>query len=96
MAAIRREGNRLLVSGPIHMANAPALLAEGSALFTPEVTTIDLAGVTEVDSSAVSLLLEWQRQALQRGTRLRFAHLPASLMSLAALYGVTELLPSET
>lgn len=95
MSAIRRDGDRLQLSGPVHMSNARALLEQGSALLTPEVTTVDLSGVTEVDSAAVSLLLEWQRQAARRGQRLRFARLPESLKSLAALYGVTELLPEE-
>lgn len=95
MAAIRREQDCLKLSGPIHMSNARGLLAEGSALLSPEVSVIDLAEVTEVDSSAVSLLLEWQRQAARRGGCLRFAHLPANLKSLAALYGVTELLPEQ-
>ncbi|MEO1766661.1 STAS domain-containing protein [Thiobacter aerophilum] len=95
MSAIRREGDRLTVSGPIHISNARALLAQGAALLAPEVTLVDLAEVTDVDSAAVSLLLEWQRQAARLGRRLRFAHLPASLKSLAVLYGVTELLPEE-
>jgi phospholipid transport system transporter-binding protein len=93
MGAVRREGSCLKLGGPVQMSNVPALLAEAAPLLGPDIHCIDLAGVTEVDSSAVSLLLEWQRQAARRGMRLRFAHLPASLKSLAALYGVTDLLP---
>ena len=56
------------------------------------VTLVDLAGVTEVDSSAVSLLLEWRRQV--KGAALRFANLPPALKSLADLYGVAfDLIP---
>lgn len=93
MSSIRREGTSLKIEGPIHMANARALLGEGSALLVPEVTTIDMGGVTEVDSAAVSLLLEWRREAATRNATLRFANLPESVKSLAALYGVTDLLP---
>ncbi len=93
MSAIRREGSSLKIEGPIHMANARALLGEGGALLGPEVTTIDMAGVTDVDSAAVSLLLEWRREAAKRSATLRFANLPESVKSLATLYGVTDLLP---
>jgi phospholipid transport system transporter-binding protein len=93
MSAIRREGASLRVEGPVHMVNARALMSEGNALLEAGVTTIDMGAVTEVDSSAVSLLLEWQRTAAGRKASLRFANLPESLKSLAALYGVTDLLP---
>jgi len=93
MASIRREGAALKIDGPIHMANARALMSEGSALLGPEVTSIDMGSVTEVDSAAVSLLLEWQREAAKHQTSLRFTNLPENVKSLAALYGVTDLLP---
>jgi phospholipid transport system transporter-binding protein len=48
--------------------------------------------VTEVDSSALSLLLEWRRAAERSGRTIRYRNLPASLKSLAELYGITELL----
>jgi phospholipid transport system transporter-binding protein len=93
MASLTRDDGRLRVSGPIQLTNVRALLDASASLLGPEVTTVDLSGVTEVDSSAVSLLLEWQRQAAGHGVRLRFAHLPPALSSLAELYGVSGLLP---
>jgi phospholipid transport system transporter-binding protein len=45
-----------------------------------------------VDSAAVSLLLEWQRTARAANRRIEFVNLPENLKSLAALYGVSELL----
>ena len=45
-------------------------------------------GTTAVDSAAVSLVVELMRAA---GTRLAIAHPPASLASLAGLYGAAEL-----
>ena len=93
MASIRREGSTLKIDGPIHMANARALMNEGTALLGPEVSSIDMGGVTEVDSAAVSLLLEWQRQMGKHNSTLHFTNLPESVKSLATLYGVTNLLP---
>ena len=60
----------------------------------PDVV-IDLAAVTDVDSVAVSLMLHWQRDAKLAGRSVRFAHLPAELVSLAQLYGVESLLALE-
>jgi phospholipid transport system transporter-binding protein len=54
---------------------------------------VDFGAVTEVDSSAVALLLEWRRQAEGRNLTLRLANPPAALQNLAELYGVLELLP---
>lgn len=53
---------------------------------------VDLAAVNEVDSTAISLLLGWRRQAIAAGRQLEFRRPPPSLLSLAALYGVEELL----
>jgi phospholipid transport system transporter-binding protein len=86
------DGGRCALSGPLTIKNAAAVLEEGAALFNGEAATLDLSAVTEVDSAAVSLLLEWQREAQRRGKRIQFVNLPANLQSLAKLYGVTELL----
>lgn len=86
------DGGNCMVRGPLTINNAAAVLEEGAQLFTAERVRVDLAEVTEVDSAAVSLLLEWRRAA-QRGNRqIEFINLPQNLLSLAALYGVSELL----
>lgn len=74
------------------IANVRSLLREGAGQIQGPEITIDLAGVTEVDSTAVSLLLEWRRQAAGANRTLRYVNLPANLKSLAELYGVSELL----
>lgn len=80
------------LQGPVTMGNIEALLEAGAQQIEGAQVTVDLAGVTEVDSAAVSLLLEWRRQALRANRAIRFVNLPANLKSLAELYGVTELL----
>ena len=51
---------------------------------------VDLAGVTEVDSAAVSLLLEWRREAAKANRAHRVSRIcRANLRSLAELYGVS-------
>lgn len=86
------EGGRCAVQGPITLDNVVSLLAEGNGRFTAAEVSLDLAAVTEVDSSALSLLLEWRREAGRNGRSIRFLNLPANLRSLAQLYGVTELI----
>ena len=86
------DGGRCTVQGPITVDNVVALLAQGNGMFTAAQVTVDFSAVTEVDSSALSLLLEWRREAGRNQRAVRYLNLPANLKSLAQLYGVTELL----
>jgi phospholipid transport system transporter-binding protein len=90
---IEGDGAVLRVRGPITMDNVQAVLEQGNARFGSAEVTVDLSGVTEVDSSAVSLLLQWVREAQARGRQLRYANLNSNVKSLAVLYGVIDLLP---
>lgn len=85
------ENGRCTVQGPLTMGNVTAVLEESAPLFTAPQVVVDLSGVTEVDSAAVSLLLEWRRQAQAASRKIEFANLPANLKSLADLYGVSDL-----
>ena len=89
---IECDGGRCTMRGPITIDNVVSLLAEGNGLFTSVQATVDLAAVTDVDSSALSLLLEWRREAGRSGRSIRYLNLPSNLKSLAELYGVTELI----
>ena len=86
----------LHLTGALDFESLPAVLAESEQYAAradlPDRLTIDFAGITGVDSSAVALLLEWRREALARGKQLIFVNLPANLLALAELYGVAELI----
>jgi phospholipid transport system transporter-binding protein len=89
-------GEVLRLEGTLSYETIPAVLAE-TALYAaradlPETIRIDFADVTGVDSAAVALLLEWRRMAGARGKTLVFENLPANLLALAGLYGVSELI----
>ena len=91
---IRQVADRLVVELPMNQETATGLLAAGKALLVEGgVTLFDLAEVTEADSSALALLFAWQRAAKLKGGSVRIAHPPASLLSLAELYDLTDLLP---
>ena len=92
---IIREGERLLVQGPVTIATVTALLAQARELLVPEVAVLDFKGVTEVDSAAVALALECLREARRRKLVLALANLPEAMQNLAELYAVSELLQAD-
>ena len=91
---IERDGNQLRISGALTIANAAELCEAAKQHINGDVV-VDLAAVTEVDSSALSLLFEWRRAAQQSNSRISFRNLPDSLESLAALYGVADLVAAD-
>ncbi|MPM75092.1 hypothetical protein SDC9_122083 [bioreactor metagenome] len=56
---------------------------------------VDAGPLKVFDSSALAVLLECRRTALEFGKSFAVKALPASLRSLAGLYGVQELLTAE-
>ena len=90
---IKREGDRIVVSGPLTLSSVAAALDEGNAAIAEGARTVDLGEVGELDSSALALLLAWLREAKRRDASLSFTRLPEGLTTIARLYGVAELLP---
>jgi phospholipid transport system transporter-binding protein len=86
----------LKLTGALDFESLPAVLAESAQYAArpdvPDCLTIDFSAITDIDSSAVALLLEWRRQALARGKKLAYVNLPANLLALAGLYGVADLI----
>ncbi|HJU71134.1 MAG TPA: STAS domain-containing protein [Paucimonas sp.] len=72
--------------------NARKTLEDGLCAIQSGQTEINLAQLTEIDSSAVAALLAWQRAARERQQALTFTNLPPNLQSLVQLYDVAELL----
>jgi phospholipid transport system transporter-binding protein len=91
---IRRESGRIVVSGPVTLDNVAAVVEEGRRHLEEGVRTVDLGEVTEIDSSLLAAMLAWLRDARRLGHDLAFANLPASLRTIARLYGVDGLLPA--
>jgi phospholipid transport system transporter-binding protein len=91
---IRDAGDRLEVSGPLTLGQAKQMLEAGRGQLNsrPDVT-FDLSRVQEVDSSGLTVIFGWVRAAQRAGKPVRICNPPQNLLSLARLYGVTELLP---
>jgi phospholipid transport system transporter-binding protein len=90
------DGERWVPVGPLTMDSVAAVLAVSAEAPLPPSGVVDLNRVEAVDSAGVALLLAWKRRANVEGKSLAFAHLPASLASLAQLYGVEALLVAES
>jgi phospholipid transport system transporter-binding protein len=86
------ENNRLQVTVPMVIANAKALVEAGAAALPAGEAVVDLSAVKEVDSSALAILFSWLRTQKARGASLRVEGAPASVRSLASMYGVDELI----
>lgn len=89
---IEREGDLARVAGTLTIENAVTVCEALKQELGTGGLTVDFGGLTEVDSSALSVMFEVRREAHRRQSKVSFLNFPASLQSLAALYGVTELL----
>ncbi|MDF3082274.1 STAS domain-containing protein [Burkholderia sola] len=74
------------------VASAKTALADGLARIGAGATTVDCAALAQFDSSALAVLLAWQRAAKARGAALGILNLPPKLASLARAYGVDALI----
>ena len=90
---IRRDGRKMVVSGPVTLTNAAQVLEQGRQYLAEGVRAVDFGEVTEVDSSALALALAWLRDARAAKREIAFANLPEGLQTLSRLYGVEDLLP---
>lgn len=89
---IVRGNNQIRLVGPLTVPEVSALYAEGLPSFIGGECVVDMAGVENVDSAALALLLCWQRAAQRAQARLRVCHVPDNLRALAAMYGLADLL----
>ena len=91
---IEQNGNGLRVTGPMLIANASALLEAGRAFLlgatSGAILGLDLSAVEETDSSALSVVFGLLRTARERNVTMHVTHPPASMISQAALYGVSD------
>jgi phospholipid transport system transporter-binding protein len=92
LANIAQTDNRWNISGDVVIGTVPSLLLASKALPIGANTMIDFANVTDIDTSTISLILEWKRRAKKENQPIKFVNLPANLNSLTQLYGVAELI----
>ncbi|MFZ6801085.1 STAS domain-containing protein [Undibacterium sp. Di24W] len=74
----------------LSLRNAVSVSQAGLQAIHAGSEQIDMAPLKSVDSAAVAVMLAWQRQAQSLNRHLQFISVPASLISLISLYGLTE------
>jgi phospholipid transport system transporter-binding protein len=92
MTQLTQIDNRWNIIGDVIIGTVPAILESSKSLPIAVDTMVDFSKVNNIDTSAISLILEWKRRAQQEKQALKFVNLPASLISLTQLYGVAELI----
>ncbi|MEJ1296333.1 MAG: STAS domain-containing protein [Candidatus Sedimenticola sp. (ex Thyasira tokunagai)] len=81
------------ITGDIIFSTVTGLLKSGEAsLVGRQALVFDLAGVTHSDSSALALLLELLDRGRVDGGTVTFRNIPDSLMGIARLSNVEQLL----
>jgi phospholipid transport system transporter-binding protein len=90
MSQITQIDNRWQLSGDVMVNTTNVILTASQGLPIASYTVVDFAEVLDIDTTALSLILEWKRRAQIENKTLSFVNLPANLNSLAALYGVSE------
>lgn len=86
------DGETLRVDGALTIQTVPELVDAVSQHLEQGGRRIDFSGVTDVDSAAVALAIEWLRQAAAKDVPLELTNVPVVLRNLANLYGVANLL----
>ena len=90
MSQITQIDSHWLVSGDVVIGTVSSVLTASKSLVLDAETTIDFAQVTDIDTSTISLILEWKRRAQKENQTIKLVNLSDNLKSLTQLYGVEE------
>ena len=80
-----------LFAGALTLDDAAGVLATTGTMPLPANGVIDMRGMMHADSSALAVIIALRRRAASEGRKLSIVGLPASLRSLAVVYGVEDL-----
>ena len=86
------ENGRWRFMGALTFDDAAAVFEAAKAMPLPSSGVVDLGDLTHADSSALAVVLAVKRRAVLEGQPLRIEAVPASLRTLAVVYGVESLL----
>jgi len=87
-------GARWTFAGGLTMDTAAAALKSAQALALPTSGVVDFAGLAQADSAALAVMIAVRRRGAAEGRPIALTDVPATLTSLAVVYGVEELLAS--
>jgi len=85
----------LVLTGVLNKTTVTRIHEESLGSFRDAASTpqsIDLTGVSSVDSAGLALLIEWVRLGRRQNRNIKFLNIPARMLPLARLFGVEHLL----
>ena len=88
MAHVTQQDNTWHLKGDLVVEDIVNLLTTTRTFKMGQQTTLDFAEVGEVDTSAVSFILELKRRAQLEHAEVGLKNMPSNLLSLIQLYGV--------
>jgi len=88
------DGARWSFAGSLTMDSAAAALEGAQAMPLPTSGVVDFAGLAQADSAALAVMIAVRRRGTAEGRPIALTGVPATLTSLAVVYGVEELLAS--
>jgi phospholipid transport system transporter-binding protein len=74
--------------------NCLKALLRGLKSVTDKAVVLDASALTQFDSAALAVLLEFRRETLALGKSFALQGMPPRLGNLATLYGIEDLLPA--
>ena len=89
---IEFEPNLWKLSGSITYVDIPRLIEKTKNFNWSDSVQIDLSQVRHVDTSALSLIFEFKRNAKRNNQIVTISTPPKNLLKLAKLYGVEDLI----
>ena len=81
-----------LFAGALTLDDAAAVLEASKQLPLPVDGVVDFGGLMQADSAALAIMMALKRRAAAEGRALTIRGMPASLRSLAVVYGIDNLL----
>jgi phospholipid transport system transporter-binding protein len=91
-----KESLMLQLEQNLNRQHAAQCVQLGQDAIARGIAQFNFSDVTLVDSSAIAIMLAWQRAANQAQLPLQFIAVPNKLISLLNLYGVADLFHIES
>jgi Predicted NTP binding protein (contains STAS domain) len=92
MAAIfSADNDTWFCRGALTLNNAAAALKQSESLPLPASGVVDFGETTDIDSTALAVMLALVRRAQHEHKTLAFRSVPSTLQTLAHVYGIDEL-----
>lgn len=89
-----RQQQTLRLSGELDRETLLPLWRQRDALLA-DITCVDVAQLSHVDSAGLALLVHWRAQQEQRGVDLKITGITDKLSTLITLYNLQSVIPAE-